>query len=179
MGVALKNPDGYFQPVSSTALSTTYKQLGINCTPAAGYIIDALSDTGTCYFRVHSTNSFAFQIMDSNTSDMGLALMRSGSARWQLYCVGTTDAYSIYEQSIGGSVLLSPYGSGSWGMGAGISTVAASAVLDLQSTAKGFLPPRMTTAQKNAISSPSEGLMVYDLTLHHPFYYNGSSWVQI
>jgi len=55
----------------------------------------------------------------------------------------------------------------------------ASAVLQVDNTTKGFLPPRMTTTQRNAISSPAEGLMVYDLTLHHPFYYNGSAWVQI
>jgi hypothetical protein len=43
---------------------------------------------------------------------------------------------------------------------------AASAVLDLQSTTTGLLPPRMTTTQKNAISSPAEGLLIYDTTLH-------------
>jgi hypothetical protein len=41
-----------------------------------------------------------------------------------------------------------------------------SAVLDLVSTTKGFLPPRMTTTQKNAISSPAAGLVVYDSTLN-------------
>jgi hypothetical protein len=46
------------------------------------------------------------------------------------------------------------------------TTPAASAVLDLQSTTTGLLPPRMTTTQKNAISSPAEGLLIYDTTLH-------------
>jgi hypothetical protein len=41
----------------------------------------------------------------------------------------------------------------------------ASSVLDVQSTTKGFLPPRMTTTQKNAIASPAAGLVVYDTTL--------------
>lgn len=46
-------------------------------------------------------------------------------------------------------------------------------------TAKGIMRPRMTTTQKNAIpvSAADEGLMVYDLTLHQPFYYNGTIWV--
>ena len=44
----------------------------------------------------------------------------------------------------------------------GGSTPAPSAVLDLQSTSKGFLPPRMTTAQRNAIASPATGLIVYN-----------------
>jgi hypothetical protein len=41
-----------------------------------------------------------------------------------------------------------------------------SAQLQVNSVTRGFLPPRMTTAQKNAIVAPAEGLVVYDLTLH-------------
>lgn len=52
----------------------------------------------------------------------------------------------------------------------------ASAMLDVVSTTSGALLPRMTTTQKNAIASPSEGLIVYDLTLHKYQYYNGG-WV--
>ena len=40
---------------------------------------------------------------------------------------------------------------------------AASALLDLTSTARGLLPPRMTQAQRDAISSPAAGLMIYNL----------------
>jgi hypothetical protein len=47
----------------------------------------------------------------------------------------------------------------------GSMTPNASSVLDCQSTVGGFLPPRMTTAQKNAIATPAAGLMVYDTTL--------------
>lgn len=42
----------------------------------------------------------------------------------------------------------------------------ASAILQADSTTKGFLPPRMTTAQKNAIATPAAGLMVYDTDLN-------------
>ena len=42
----------------------------------------------------------------------------------------------------------------------------ASSLLELQSTSKGFLPPRMTTTQKNAIASPAAGLVIYDTTLN-------------
>lgn len=45
------------------------------------------------------------------------------------------------------------------------STDTPSAKLKIESTSQGVLFPRMTTAQKNAISSPAEGLIVYDLTL--------------
>jgi hypothetical protein len=53
------------------------------------------------------------------------------------------------------------------------------AVLALSSTTKGFLPPRMTTTQKNAIASPATGLMVYDTDLNRPCFYNGSSWITL
>ena len=40
-------------------------------------------------------------------------------------------------------------------------SIDSKAVLELESTTKGFLPPRMTTAQMNAITSPTEGMIVY------------------
>src|SRR5258708_7832684 len=49
--------------------------------------------------------------------------------------------------------------------GVGINSSAApadtSALLDLSSTSKGFLPPRMTAAQRTAIALPAQGLLVY------------------
>ncbi|WP_428295675.1 hypothetical protein [Hyphomicrobium sp.] len=44
----------------------------------------------------------------------------------------------------------------------GTTTPNASSLLDLSSTTKGFLPPRMTSAQVGAISSAADGLIVYD-----------------
>ena len=46
-------------------------------------------------------------------------------------------------------------------------TEYASAQVAIDSTTKGFLPPRMTTTQINAIASPAEGLVVYNTTLSH------------
>jgi hypothetical protein len=52
----------------------------------------------------------------------------------------------------------------------------ASAVLEVVSTSKGFLPPVMTTTQKNAIASPAAGLVLYDSTTNKLQCYNGSAW---
>jgi len=52
------------------------------------------------------------------------------------------------------------------GVAVGATSVNASAILDLNSTTKGFLPPRMTTAQVGAIASPAEGLVAYDTDTH-------------
>ena len=51
-------------------------------------------------------------------------------------------------------------------VGINTSTNVPSAQLHISSTTKGFLPPRMTTTQKNAIGAPAAGLMVYDTTLN-------------
>lgn len=53
------------------------------------------------------------------------------------------------------------------------------AVLDLKSVTKGVLFPRMTTAQRNAIASPPEGLVVYDTSINAIFQYDGSAWRQV
>jgi hypothetical protein len=56
------------------------------------------------------------------------------------------------------------------------TAAVASALLEMESTTKGFLPPRMTTTQKNAIATPSSGLVVYDSTTNKLCCYNGSTW---
>lgn len=56
-------------------------------------------------------------------------------------------------------------------VGIGTNTPAASAQLDLTSTTKGFLPPRMTAAQRAAISSPAEGLLVFQTNGSKGYYY--------
>jgi hypothetical protein len=65
----------------------------------------------------------------------------------------------------------------------GIGTVNpdASSMLDINSTSKGFLTPRMTTTERNAIATPADGLIVYDLTLKSFYHYNAltSLWVRI
>jgi len=60
--------------------------------------------------------------------------------------------------------------------GGGLLVSDASAIFKTDSTSKGFMPPRMTTTQKNAISSPAEGLVLYDSTLHKLCVYTGSAW---
>ena len=52
----------------------------------------------------------------------------------------------------------------------------ASAQLDVSSTTKGFLPPRMTTTQRTAIVSPAAGLIVYDTTTNKSYTYDGTAW---
>jgi hypothetical protein len=53
----------------------------------------------------------------------------------------------------------------------------ASAIVDIQSTTQGFLPPRMTDAERDAIATPAAGLMIYDTTNNQMNYWNGSTWI--
>jgi len=64
-------------------------------------------------------------------------------------------------------------------VGIGTATPNASAILDAQSTTKGVRFPNMTTTQKNAVSSPAAGLVVFDTTLAKLCVYSGSAWQTI
>ncbi len=61
-------------------------------------------------------------------------------------------------------------------VGIGTATPAATAQLDVSSTTKGFLPPRMDSTQRNAIVSPAVGLTIYNTTLKSVEVYNGTVW---
>lgn len=71
--------------------------------------------------------------------------------------------------------------SGLHAVGVGISTPDSSAVLEVYSKTQGFLPPRMTNAEMNAIVSPEEGLMVYcyDCKPIGMYNYSPNKWVPI
>jgi len=57
------------------------------------------------------------------------------------------------------------------------TTLDASAKLQVDSTTQGLLPPRMRTGEKNAITSPAPGLMVYDTDANQMSYWNGGAWI--
>lgn len=58
----------------------------------------------------------------------------------------------------------------------GGTTKTTSAALDVQSTTKAFMPPRMTTTQRDAIVSPSAGMVIYNTTTNVLNFHNGTSW---
>jgi xylulokinase len=91
-----------------------------------------------------------------------------------LYAIaGSTDtAAHIYHTSGTGKALLVENGL----VGIGTTNPNAAALVEMNSTSKGFLPPRMTTTQRNNISSPPEGLVIYNTSTHKLQFYNGSSW---
>ena len=87
--------------------------------------------------------------------------------------------YSLASALIAIAIFGNSYSGHAQGMAVNTTGTAAnsSAMLDVSSTTKGMLVPRMTAAQEAAISSPSTGLMVYQTDGTAGFYYyNGTAW---
>jgi hypothetical protein len=60
----------------------------------------------------------------------------------------------------------------------GINTISpnTSSALEISSTTRGFLPPQMTTAQRDAITTPAAGLIIYNTSTSKHQGYNGTTW---
>jgi hypothetical protein len=71
--------------------------------------------------------------------------------------------------------LFSQMANGQVKIGDNPTTINSSAVLEIESTNKGLLPPRMTTTQRNAITSPAIGLMIHN-TITNCIEYFGTGW---
>ena len=99
----------------------------------------------------------------------------SGTTRLKVTSSGSTNASFVARfQNSGGTDLMVVDGGG--GVGIGTSLNNTSAILQADSTSRGFLPPRMSTTEKNNISTPAAGLVVYDSTLNNLNVYNGTAW---
>jgi uncharacterized protein (TIGR02145 family) len=64
-------------------------------------------------------------------------------------------------------------------VGIGTTTPDNAAALDVSSTLRGFLPPRMSTLQRDAISSPPAGLMIFNTSSNSIEFYTGTEWFNI
>lgn len=98
-----------------------------------------------------TTSTGVLRVGVSTSNNEGIDIGKSGAPNFSGWVQSgfdgnITDALSL--QPLGGSV------------GIGVLVPNASAALDVTSTTQGFLPPRMTLAQRNAIASPAEGLMI-------------------
>lgn len=90
--------------------------------------------------------------------------------------VGTSDLQPLVLRSNATEVMrLTTTGN----VGIGTVAPAASAVLEMNSTSRGVLIPRMTSAQRIAIVTPATGLLVYDTTDKLFYYWDGTQWVPL
>jgi hypothetical protein len=162
------NTVGYFQPVNPENLSG-YQGFAIDFMPKA---------KTTDPWGTSSPSAVWIDILDRDyiynggNSYRALKLAMNGTAN------GGNGIAFVGSNSGGGlsyaPLVLQGNGGGSVGVG---QIPNAAAVLDLSSaTTLGFLPPLLTTAQKNAIPSPPAGLLVFDTTLNAPSFYSGTAW---
>ncbi len=81
---------------------------------------------------------------------------------------------TIFKTTI---MLLLLVSSGVYGQrGIGTNNPDTSAILELNSTTKGFLPPRMSTTERDGISTPATGLVIYNTTVACVQFFNGALW---
>ncbi len=129
-------------------------------------------------------------ITESTTANenVKLALRRIGAGDVGLsFEQNGTTAFGIINRSGGGLAFVDNYFTGGSGselaritasgqLALGTIAPSASAKLQVDSTTQGFLPPRMTSAQRLAIASPAPGLIVYDTSQQCLCTYNGTYW---
>jgi hypothetical protein len=200
------NSGGYFQTFYSNGVEairlSTSQNLLIGTTTDAGFRLDV---TGTA--RIGSTtNNISF-----STSATANFLTQSFSSSYFVYLFPTNNSYSItasretyvlqsggstkgfrFENSTGNATMFinTSGGAGSDQYvnigGNRNSQNNASAILELESSVKGFLPPRMTGAQAEAIATPATGLLVYanngngtTITTTGWWGYDGTNWVKL
>jgi len=100
--------------------------------------------------------------------------------------MGTTQflsvPYALYSEKSGDTTLWLKnenavyYNQGQ--VGVGTSQPDSSAKLDVSSTTQGFLPPRMTTEERDSIPNPAAGLIIFNTNTHCINFYNGEQWVE-
>lgn len=184
---------------------TNAGNVGIGTTsPAYPLDVTGIINTSTAMqvsYQSASTFSSGFNIYKRGTTGDVTAALTSGTelgynsfygwdgsayGRGAFVLTKTTEAWSGTGHGSYYSIWTTPTGSttnaermridqnGNVGIG---TTPNANAILDVSSTTKASMPfPRMTTAQKVAVASPSAGMVVYDTDMKGISYYNGTAW---
>ena len=105
----------------------------------------------------------------------GINLQISGN---DAYSLSAANGHIWRTANTGGAALARLDTGGSLSIGNSSTAANASSILDLTSTTKGLLLPRMTTTQVNAIATPANGLLVYNTTIDHFCGYQAGAWVR-
>ena len=166
--IQFSNGSAFASDAANFFWDNTNKRLGVgtNGPSATAHFKGSGSTSATTSLLVQNSAGLpSLQVLDSRSvringgSGNGLTLEVGGTLE-------ATGSSYLRGQSYGFSGFFA-------GMNSGEN---ASAIIQADSTTKGFLPPRMTTTQKNAIASPAAGLVLYDSTTNKLQCYNGSTW---
>ncbi len=155
---------------------------GINWGSSAHYLkVEADPTGGTSFLDLGTTQllSVPYALYAKATATAAFATTAetvTAAAQTAITSVGTLTALSVSGTISGANQTLSGNAA------IGTASPEASAALDVSSSTKGLLPPRMTNAQKSAISSPVAGLVLWCTncgTSGELQVYNGTAWTNL
>jgi hypothetical protein len=140
----------------------------IGTTTDAGFRLDV---NGTARVKgVGTTTGVTLSVQNSSSTNL-LTITDAGSFTTQTSNFSSVVTNNTNSFQVTGSIAAIRVGSS--------VSIATSSILQADSTTQGFLPPRMTTTQKNAIASPASGLVVYDTTLGKLCVRGAAAWETI
>jgi hypothetical protein len=191
IGKSTTTADFYFQYWDGASYNERLRifssgNVSIGTSTDAGYKLDV---NGTARFVAPNTYAITYDI-NGNFNAAGAysnfsLTNAAGSLRAKLNNDGPNGTLTLYQNATG-YIFLNGAQSGNnsyiaTALSIGNQSAAnASSILELTSTTKGFLPPRMTQAQRNAISSPAIGLEIYQTDATEGKYiYKSSGWTYI
>lgn len=165
-----------FSAISATPVGTLLidgTQDGSILAPTAGDGVTGATDDGIGVRGVAQVSGIGVSGI-ANTGEASRFVSGAGNAVTAISNSGTAiqaESQTDAGSTIAGRLLVHMFGDG--------ATLDASAVLHVSSTTKGFLPPRMTTVQRNAIVAPATGLMVDDITTNSYWRFDGTNWNEL
>jgi len=137
--------------------------LGGNASPAAPvHINNTAGNSDTLKFTNNTTGHTSSDGFEIRTTGNTARLVNRENAGL-LLGTNSTDRLTI---------------TGGGNVGIGTTAPSASAITELSSTTQGFLPPRMSTVQRNAISAPANGLIIFNTTSGCLNYHFSGAWYE-
>jgi hypothetical protein len=187
----------FHSPQVQTGVTTVYgirsqSILAANASISSYYHFSAAEGTWNAGSSI--SQNFGFVIgSDFNRGTTNVAFygaLTASSSNWNVYMPGTAANYLQGDLRIGTATnngyKLDVVGTGRTSnlivtndIGVGTTSPDSKSILDLTSTTKGFLPPRMTNVQITGITSPPEGLVIYSTDAKTLVFYNGTSWQKV
>ena len=140
-------------------------RLGVNVTTPGLTLHVASADARAALIGSSTSGSGALGIA-SSTSAMRLEARNGANTAFRDMEFYTASTAAMNIDSTNSNVAI----------GQGTTNAASAALLELESTTMGFLPPRMTETQRDNISSPLAGLIVYNSTTNVLNFHNGTTW---
>jgi hypothetical protein len=174
---------GFRLDVNGTARVSSTTTIGTSAHPFSSNLLTLISDQGSNSMRIGGggrlditggMNAATLQSTDFVQAvrflvGNGLARLTATTTNW----LSVTDTSQSSNGSGNVSANLATFGTA-------YATINASAQVEVASTTKGFLPPRMTQTQRNAIASPAIGLEIYQTDATEGKYiYKSSGWTYI